>query len=279
MEVCLLESVWQVPKAEYHELKPKGTKYCVLIPIINEGERIKNQLARMKPLTNEVDIILVDGGSTDGSTDLDFLRSMGVRALLIKRDKGKLSAQLRVGFAYALDQEYQGMITVDGNNKDGVEAIPNFIKELDAGYDFVQGSRYVKGGEAINTPVVRDLAIKIIHAPMISIIAGSRFTDTTNGFRAFSRRYLLNSGVQPFREVFDTYELLAYLSVRASQLGMKTKEIPVSRKYPDDGHVPTKISSVRGNYSLIKILFKLMFKSYHPEKEIISGKKGSHSNV
>lgn len=274
-----MQSNWQVPKAEYQELQPKASKYCVIVPIINEGDRIKNQLLKMKNYTNIVDIILADGGSTDGSTDLTFLKSMGVRALVIKKDKGKLSAQLRMGFSYALEQGYQGIITVDGNNKDGVEAIPNFIKELEAGYDFIQGSRYVKGGKAINTPVIRDTAIKLIHAPIISLLARERFTDTTNGFRGLSRRYLLDSRVQPFREVFDTYELLAYLSVRASQLGYKTKEIPVTRKYPDDGKVPTKISGVKGNFSLMKILFLLMLKSYNPKEELNHGKKGSHSNV
>jgi dolichol-phosphate mannosyltransferase len=274
-----LEINWQVPKAEYHELKPKETKYCVIIPIINEGERIKTQLLRMKPLMSEIDIILADGGSSDGSTDLSYLKSMGIRVLLIKKDKGKLSAQLRMGFAYALEQGYQGIITVDGNNKDGVEAIPNFIKDLDEGYDFVQGSRYVQGGQAINTPAVRDFAIKLIHAPIISLAAKERFTDTTNGFRAFSSKYLLDSRVQPFRDIFETYELLAYLSVRASQLGLKTKEIPVTRKYPDDGKIPTKISSVKGNFSLIRILVMLMLKSYNPKDESFHENKGSHSNV
>jgi dolichol-phosphate mannosyltransferase len=274
-----LERHWDVPKTECHELKPKETKYCVIVPIINEGDRIKNQLLRMKPFTASIDIILADGGSTDGSTELPFLKSVGVKALLIKKDKGKLSAQLRMGFAYALKQGYKGIITVDGNNKDGVEAIPDFMKALDEGYDFVQGSRYVPGGKAINTPVVRDFAIKLIHAPVISLAAKQRFTDTTNGFRAFSSKYLLDPRVQPFREIFDTYEILAYLSVRASQLGLKTMEIPVTRKYPDNGKVPTKISGIKGNYSLIKILVKLMMKSYNPKENMIQGKKGSHSNA
>lgn len=260
-----VEQGWEVPKAEYHEFKTKKTKYCVIIPIINEGERIREQLKRMKPLSEFTDIILADGGSTDGSLEHMFLQSVGVRTLLIKKDAGKLSAQLRMGFAYALNEGYKGVITVDGNNKDGVEAIPSFINELDKGYDFIQGSRYIKGGQAINTPLIRDIAIKLIHAPMISLIAKQRFTDTTNGFRAYSSNYLLDNRVQPFRKIFDTYELLAYLSVRASQLGLKTKEIPVLRKYPDDGNVPTKISSFKGNFSLIKILARLITKSYDPK--------------
>ncbi|MDF2946605.1 MAG: glycosyltransferase family 2 protein [Bacillales bacterium] len=273
-----MSEFWEVPKAKYHEFKKKSTKYCIIIPIINEGERIKSQLEKMKYYSNEVDIIIADGGSKDGSTELSFLESMGVRTLLIKNDTGKLSAQLRIGYDYALREGYEGVITIDGNDKDDVNSITNFINELDNGYDFIQGSRYVKGGQAINTPIIRDLAIRLIHAPIISLVAGYRYTDTTNGFRAYSKKYLVDPRVQPFRSIFETYELLAYLSVRAAQLGMKTKEIPVTRRYPDDGKIPTKISSFRGNLFLIKILLKLICKSYNPDINSINN-KGSNINA
>ena len=60
-----------------------------------------------------------------------------------------------------------------------------------------------------------------------------------------------------------TYELLAYLSVRADQLGLKTCEIPVTRAYPAKGKVPTKISFVKGNSELLKILFANLFRKYN----------------
>lgn len=60
--------------------------------------------------------------------------------------------------------------------------------------------------------------------------------------------------------MFDTYELLAYLSVKAPRLGYKVIEIPVT-SYPK-GKVPTKISPLRGNWLLIKILLNLFFKKY-----------------
>ncbi|MDG0811821.1 glycosyltransferase family 2 protein [Cohnella rhizosphaerae] len=253
----------------------KKKRYCVLIPVINEGERIRKQLTAMAPYAEMVDIIITDGGSTDNSLDLDFLRSVHVRTLLTKKDQGKLGAQLRIGYAYALRQGYEGIITVDGNNKDGVDAIPRFIAELDGGYDMIQGSRYVKGGLAINTPVVRDLAIRLVHAPIISIAARFRYTDTTNGFRAYSRGYLLDLQVQPFRDIFNLYELLAYLSVKAPRLGYKTKEIPVKRVYPSDGIVPTKISHFRGNLILLKTLVNLFTGAYNPKKKVVKGERGA----
>jgi len=260
-----MDSKWQIPKAKYTEIKQKSKDYCLIIPVINEGERIQNQLKKLVPYTNYVDIIIADGGSTDDSLNLDFLKSVNVSSLLVKEDTGKLGSQLRIAYSYALKQGYEGIITMDGNNKDGVEAIPNFINELKNGVDFIQGSRFVKGGVAINTPKSRHFAIKLIHAPFISLIAKEKFTDTTNGYRGYSRKYLLDERVLPFRDVFSTYELLAYLSVRASQLGMKTSEIPVTRAYPSDGHIPTKISSFSGNFELIKILFKLWSGEYNPK--------------
>ncbi|MDN4620700.1 glycosyltransferase family 2 protein [Paenibacillus sp. PsM32] len=257
---------WQIPKYEIQEFFKKERQYCLCIPVINEGEKIQKQLKRIpSSLRGQLDIIILDGGSTDGSLDESFLREMNVRSLLTKKDKGKLSAQLRIGFSYALSEGYEGIITVDGNNKDSVESLSFFVEKLEEGYDFVQGSRYVPGGMEINTPFVRKLAIKIIHAPFISLLSGFHYTDTTNGFRAHSIRFLQDERLQPFRDVFETYELLAYLSVQAPRLGYRVIEIPVKRSYPL-GKVPTKISPLRGNLLLIKILLGLAFKKYDPDQ-------------
>ncbi|HYE74271.1 MAG TPA: glycosyltransferase family 2 protein, partial [Blastocatellia bacterium] len=169
---------WEVPTFAVRQFAPKTTDYCVCIPVINEGERLQKQLREMNQLglTQLADTIILDGGSTDGSTDHEFLRDMGVQALLVKTGGGKLSAQLRMGYSHAMQRGYKGIVTIDGNGKDGLEAIPDFIRELEAGTDFVQGSRYVPGGKAINTPLLRTLAIKLIHAPIISLAAGFRFT-------------------------------------------------------------------------------------------------------
>ncbi len=260
-----MNSNWQLPTFEKYKLNPKKTKYCLCIPIINEGEKFKKQLTEVAKFSNIIDIIICDGGSNDGSTDKTFLSENQVHCLLVKTGKGKLSAQLRMGYAYALSEGYEGIITVDGNGKDGIDTLPNFIKELEKGYDFVQGSRFIPGGCAINTPPSRLLAIKIIHAPFISLLAGFHYTDTTNGYRGYSKKLLADERVAPFRNIFETYELLAYLSVRAPRLGFKTEEIPVTRKYPKNEKIPTKISPIKGNLKLIEILFGLLFGKYNPK--------------
>lgn len=257
-----------VPEFECKEYENKKTKYCVCIPIINEGERIKKELETAKKfgIDKIADIIICDGGSSDGSTQDDKLTKLGVNTLLIKKGPGKQGAQLRMGLYYALQRGYEGIITIDGNNKDSIEDVPKFIEKLEEGYDFVQGSRFIKDGKAINTPFIRLVSVKLIHAPIISLTAGERFTDTTNAYRAYSKKYLTHPEVKPFRDVFMTYELLAFLSVKASQLKMKTCEIPVRREYPKKGKTPTKISFFKGNSDLMKILIQNMRGKYDVPK-------------
>lgn len=256
---------WAVPAGDTTVLADRGSRYCVLIPVINEGRRILDQLERIQKHDFGIDVVLADGGSTDGSNDPDLLRALGVRAVLVKRDTGKLSAQLRMGFAFAIREGYDGVVTVDGNGKDDVAAIPRLVAALEAGAGFVQGSRFIPGGLGINTPRSRRLAITLAHAPLTSLAAGKRYTDTTNGFRGHSRELLLDPRVSPMREVFDSYELLAYLPIRAARLGYGCTEVPVTRAYPADGHVPTKIGGRRGELGLAGILLKAALGRYAPD--------------
>lgn len=242
---------------------PKRSRYCVVVPVLNEGERFRNQLRAMAALPIP-DVLIVDGGSTDGSNDEEFLASCGVRALIVKTGEGRLGTQLRLAFAFALNDGYDGVITIDGNGKDGPDAISQFVDLLDEGYDFIQGSRFVNGGVEEATPFARRIAIRYLHAPVISRIAGQRFTDTTNGFRGFSRRYLTHPQVQPLRATFVSYELLAYLSVRAPQLGLLCTETPVRRSYPARGRTPTKLPPVTGNLELLRILWQVSRRRFDP---------------
>ncbi|HWB05889.1 MAG TPA: glycosyltransferase family 2 protein [Verrucomicrobiales bacterium] len=257
-------SQWQVPAYTVNDLKPRSTRFAVCVFVINEGERVRAQLRRMQPLTEQVDVVIGDGGSTDGSLDEAYLRECGVRALLTKTGPGRLSAQMRMALSWCLLQGYEGIVVVDGNGKDGIEAVPGFVQLLENGFDHIQGSRYIPGGKAVNTPAMRHWGVKLLHAPLISIAAGHRYTDTTNGFRAYSRNLLLDERVQPFRDVFSTYELHYYLAIRAARLGFRVVETPVSRAYPAHGAVPTKISGWRGYTAILKLLAAACLGRFNP---------------
>lgn len=256
---------WQLPKHRQAVFAIKQRNYCVIIPTLNEGRRIHSLLHKLQAHLALVDIIVADKGSTDGSTDEQILRKNNVRTLLTLEDEGAVSAQLRMAFAYALEEQYLGIITIDANDKDDVEKLPNFIALLEEGFDFVQASRYIKGGKGVRTPLIRHFAVRLIHAPIISCMARFHYTDTTQGYRAFSRELLLSKKLQIFRTVFVGYSLLAYISVKAPRGGFRVIETPVTRTYPANERTPTKISFLKGNLQLLLILFRLAIGYYDPK--------------
>ncbi|MEX0833806.1 MAG: glycosyltransferase family 2 protein [Actinomycetota bacterium] len=253
------------PEHQVFEFAPRSADFCIGIPVINEGNRLREQLTEMRSLDLGADVIIADGGSTDGSVDPDFLRRARVRTLLVKTGPGFLSAQLRMFFAYAIRQGYRGIMTIDGNGKDGVEGLVTVRRGLEDGYDFVQGSRFVQGGTEENTPFDRKVGLRLIHAPIISRVAGFRYTDTTNGLRGWSRRVLVDPRVAPLRDVFQTYDLHYYLSARIPRLGYRVTEVPVRRSYPvGGGSTPSKISGLRGRIHILRLLARILLHRYDP---------------
>ena len=106
-----------------------------------------------------------------------------------------------------------------------------------------------------------------MYAWRVEPTAGFRYTDTTNGFRAYSRRFLLDERVAPFRDVFTGYELHYYLAIRAAQLGFNVCETPVTRAYPQHGRTPTKIRGVRGNLLILRTLWRACRHRYDPPEQ------------
>ncbi|MEI8635120.1 hypothetical protein P4S72_29845 [Vibrio sp. PP-XX7] len=151
---------------------------------------------------------------------------------------------MRIAFALALAHDYKGVVVIDGNNKDSVENIRDFVEKLKQDMTHYSGSRFIPGGKAINTPISRLLGLKLLHIPMMRMASGFKYTDTTNGFRAYSSTLLASDKIALFRPLFTGYELHYYLAIE-SHRGFKCTEIPVTRTYPK-GKIPTQISPVQG---------------------------------
>ena len=237
----------QVPPYIVHEFFPKHTRYCFMPVIYNEGSKFLRQMERMSANSGLADIIVTARESNDGCTDPEFLRKHGAQSLLQTKTPGAASS-IRAGFWHALKQGYEGVVLVDGHNKDGVEALPDYLGKLDEGYDFVQGSRFMAGGEEKNTPFLRKVGIQLLMAPLLYYGGHFWYTDGTNGFRGYSRKYLEDPRVEPFRNCFTHLNLQYYLSYMAPKIGLRVIEIPVKRVYPDDGTVPTKCVGFSKNF-------------------------------
>ena len=244
-----------VPLADYFEFHERKTAYALVIGVLNEGEKFTRQIEALQPYRHLVDIIIADGNSTDGASNKEALNSK-IRTLLIHRGNPRgLSVQYRIALHYALVQGYDGVIMMDGNGKDGPEALEKFVEKLKEGYDFLQGSRFMPGGRHKNTPLDRILGIKLVFNPIMNIASGFWYTDAMNGFKGCSRTFLLDPRVQPFRDIFIRYNLQYYFNFIAPKLGLRVAEIPVSRSYII-GNLPH--SKIVGVGSRLKILMELI---------------------
>ena len=109
--------------------------------------------------------------------------------------------------------------------------------------------------------------IRRVASSIISRAAGFRYTDTSNGFRAYGRSFLLDPRVAPFRDVFMGYELHYYLAIRAGELGYAIEEVPVTRSYPETGPLVTKISPLKGNLEVLRTLMAVARRRFDPDPE------------
>ena len=238
-------------------------RHVVCIFAFNERPLLTQLLDKFPPpQARNFDLMLGDDGSTDGTAAADLVAKYGIRGVTrLKRNSG-LSQNIMVAIRWLSSQNYQGAIFMNGNNRDGPDAIPEFIRKLDEGCGYVQGSRFVAGGRQVNTPWIRYLAIRLLHAPLFSLASLKWMTDTTNGFRAFSTAFLNDPRVDAFQPAFVKYEIEQYLGWKAIRLGYRVTEIGVSRIYPV-GQFTSHIRPGWGWVSMFKPLIMLLFRRYH----------------
>ncbi len=125
------------------------------------------------------------------------------------------------------------------------------------GCDFVQGSRYLPGGDFGNMPIYRRLATQFIHPLLFSLIVRRRITDSTNGFRAYRLSLLDDPRIDLNQRWLNSYELEVYLFFKAIRLGYKVREVPVTKIYPPKELGYTKMKPITGWWSILRPLLFL----------------------
>lgn len=230
-------------------------KVLVTVFCYNEGIKIENTLRRF-PKNRDYDLAVMNDGSTDDS--LEYVKKFdGVEVISHETNKGA-GASVRTVFNYALKNKYEVVVLVAGNDKDRPGKIPLLLRPIvDDGYDFVQGSRYLKGGRYGKMPFYRLLATKYIHPILFSVVSGKRITDSTNGFRAIRISILNDPKINLDQDWLDKYELEPYLFYKIIKLGYKVKEVPVTKIYPPKELGYTKMKPITGWWSILRPLIYL----------------------
>lgn len=227
----------------------------VLITVFcfNEEKKIGRVLARFPDKRNYA-VCVMNDGSTDGSVNV-VKQFPWVGILSHDRNRGA-GAAIRTAHQYALDAGFDVFGLVAGNDKDRpVEITERLLPPiLNEGYDFVQGSRYLRGGDHGNMPFYRRIATQVVHPTLFKLITRRWITDSTNGFRCYRTKLLRDPAIDLSQEWLDKYELEPYLFYKAIRLGYKVREVPVSKIYPPHELGYTKMKPITGWWSILRPL-------------------------
>jgi len=223
----------------------------------NEAKKIGRVLDRFTP--GLVDCMaVVDDASTDGTPEV--ARSKGALVLSHERRSGA-GAAIRTAIRHARAHGFDVLVILAGNDKDRPPEIERLLAAVaDEGCDFVQGSRYLPGGDFGEMPAYRQAATRFVHPLLFSLIVRRRFTDTTNGFRAIRLAALDDERIDIDQAWLDKYELEPYLFFKMVTLGYRVKEVPVTKIYPPKELGYTKMKPITGWWSILRPLVLLGLK-------------------
>lgn len=229
-------------------MNPHVPNALVAVLTFNEGEKLRNLLARF-PKKRPYELLFVDDGSTDGSAD--FLVQQGVTVMRHGENRG-VGAGIRTAIRFAREHNYEVLVVMAGNGKMLPEEIPRLLEPIiDDRADYVQGSRYLRGGDSPNLPMGRHYGIKAFTL-IASLLLGKRHTDITCGFRAYRLAIVDDPDINLDQEWLGRYEMEYYLHWKAVKRGWRVTEAPVSMVYPESGRDYSKIRPFTGWWSMIR---------------------------
>jgi glycosyltransferase involved in cell wall biosynthesis len=188
-------------------------KISVVIPALNEAKNLPYVFAELP--ADIYEIVLVDGSSTDGTTEVARELFPAVRIVGQTR-RGKGNA-LSCGFA-ACRGEIIVMLDADGS-ADPTE-IPRFVEALVRGADFAKGSRFLDGGGSADITTIRRLGNACL-GRLVNVLFGTRYTDLCYGYNAFWTRCLPDLSVD-----CDGFEVETLINIRAARAGLVVSEVP-----------------------------------------------------
>lgn len=220
---------------------------AVVIPALNEAGKIGRVLDKM-PRDGRFEAIVVDDGSSDGTGD--EARAHGA-AVVIRHDvRGGVGAAIRDGWMSGRERSRPYLALVSGDDQHEPAELSGALDTLLAsGADYLQGSRWIRGGKVVGATGGRGLGTRI-YSLAFSVLAFRRVTDATNGFRVFKSTILDDPAIDVSQRWLDSYDLEPYVLFKAIRRH-KVIEYPCTVVYhATEGY--TKMRGVRDWWRLFR---------------------------
>ncbi len=212
----------------------------VVVPTYNEGANIEEVLRRTRAAVPEVEVLVVDDGSPDGTAARaeELAVDLGGVHVLRRTEKTGLGAAYRAGFTWGLARGFDVLVEMDADLSHDPAALPSLLGALAGGADLVIGSRYVPGGTIPNWPWYRR-ALSRYGNVYANLALGLGVKDATGGYRAYRGDLLVLLDISHFRSTGYTFQIESTYRVRRA--GGKVVEVPIS--FTDRVHGTSKMSS------------------------------------
>jgi glycosyltransferase involved in cell wall biosynthesis len=218
-----------------------------VVPAYNEADTVASVVASLHRAAPDFDVVVVDDGSTDATARQ--AEDAGAEVLRMPFNLG-IGGAVQAGFTYALENDYDFMVQVDGDGQHDPDEIVTLQAAMTQSpdMDMICGSRFATDTGYI-APVSRRTGIHIF-AFLLSRVVGQPVTDPTSGFRLYNRR-----AIQVFARDYphDYPEVEAVLMLHHHRLRMREVAVRMFQR----GGGTSSIRSGKSAYYMIKVLLAL----------------------
>lgn len=222
-------------------------KVLILIPVFNEARSIRSLILEIRGLYPEMDLLVVDDGSSDNSAG--EARAGGATVISHCFNLGDGAAR-QTGFLYAIRRGHDYIIHLDGDRQHSPREVSLFLDALRRGdVDLVVGSRFL-GKHEYNLPLAKKIGMKLF-STICSLVLRQKITDPTSGFRGMNRQAMdvYTNGYYP--QHFPDADVIISSYFR----GLRIMEIPITVR-------ATQSTSLHRGWTSIYYIYKMLLSTF-----------------
>lgn len=202
-------------------------RVIIVMPTYNERQNLEIMTGRIRESTPDVDVLVVDDSSPDGTGDLaDKIAESDPHVQVMHRTrKAGLGRAYIAGFTWALERGYDAVVEMDADGSHRPEDLPRLLAAFERGADAVIGSRYVPGGTVVNWPKSREFLSRGANI-YNRIMLGTSVRDATGGFRVYKAQTLRAIGLDGIESAGYCFQI--DMTLRVLQSGLNLVEVPIT---------------------------------------------------